>query len=406
MKCRGCSAELSLTFLDLGMSPIANNLIDFFEVNFYDKQYPLHALTCEKCGLVQLSEAISKKEIFHTDYPYYSSFSITWLKHCSLFVNEIIDFLDLTNKDLVIEVASNDGYLLQYFYEKNIEVLGIDPAIKVANTAINKGIPTLIDFFGENLAIELANSKKPKLIIGNNVLAHVPDLHDFIKGLSILIDDNGLITLEFPHLLNLIKNIQFDTIYHEHYSYLNASALVPIFKQYGLKIMRIDKLNSHGGSLRIFVTKIDSMWSIDETVQKVLAEEARLDPRIPNIYKSFQNNVTHIKDNLLSELNREKNKGKKIAAYGAAAKGVTLLNYCEITTNLIDFVVDRNPNKSGKFIPGVKIPIYNEEFLKLNLPDLLLVLPWNLANEIKNQISPYLKPDHKILRAIPRVEYI
>ena len=255
MNCRGCGAEPTLTFLDLGMSPIANNLVKTKQLSHQVKKYPLRALTCEKCALVQLSEVIPREILFPASYTYFSSYSSSWLEHSKTYSEKLISLLHLNQNDLVVEVASNDGYLLQYFANISIQVLGIEPASGVAKTAIAKGIPTLINYFGESIALELAKGKKPKLMIGNNVLAHVPDLHDFIKGFSILIDDEGIITFEFPHIVDLIKNTQFDTVYHEHYSYLSVTALLPIFAQYGLKVINIEKLLTHGGSLRIFVAK-------------------------------------------------------------------------------------------------------------------------------------------------------
>jgi len=405
MNCRGCGAKLILTFLDLGMSPIANNLVDDKQLNHQNKSYPLRAMTCEKCSLVQLSEAIPKEKLFPSSYTYFSSYSSTWLEHSKAYAEKMISLLQLNQNDLVVEIASNDGYLLQYFSNSTIKVLGIEPASGVAKTAIAKGIPTLINYFGESTAVELTQGQKPKLMIGNNVLAHVPDIHDFIKGFSLLIADEGLITFEFPHLLNLIKKTQFDTIYHEHYSYLSVSALLPIFAQYGLRVINVEKLLTHGGSLRIFVAKNMSSWIVHESVRATIAEESQYDPRDLRIYETLQRKVEGIKHNLLSELIKCKKDGKSISAYGAAAKGVTLLNYCGISNDLIDYVVDLNPNKQGKFLPGSQIPIVGINVFDMKIPDILLVLPWNLSIEIKSQLSSYLKSGMKTIRAIPKVEY-
>ena len=405
MNCRGCGAKLTLTFLDLGMSPIANNLVEDKQLNHQNKSYPLRAMTCEKCALVQLSEAIPKEMLFPSSYTYFSSYSSTWLEHSKTYAEKMISLLQLNQNDLVVEIASNDGYLLQYFANSSIKVLGIEPALGVAKTAIAKGIPTLINYFGESTAVELAQGQKPKLMIGNNVLAHVPDIHDFIKGFSLLIADEGLITFEFPHLLNLIKKTQFDTIYHEHYSYLSVTALLPIFAQHGLRIINVEKLLTHGGSLRVFVAKNTSSWIVHESVRATIAEESQYDPRDLRIYESLQRELEVIKHNLLSELIKCKKDGKSISAYGAAAKGVTLLNYCGISTDLIDYVVDINPNKQGKFLPGSQIPIVNINVFDTKLPDILLVLPWNLSTEIKSQLFWYLKSGMKTIRAIPKVEY-
>jgi SAM-dependent methyltransferase len=387
------------------MSPVANNLVDEKVLGKNASKYPLRVMTCEKCKLVQLSEALPKELLFSPNYTYSSSYSTTWLKHSKNYVEKMINELKLTREDRVIEVASNDGYLLQYFKQNEIDVLGIEPASGVAKVAINKGINTLIDYFGQELAEKLAKSKKAKLMIGNNVLAHVPDLHDFISGFATLLADDGIITFEFPHLLNLIKEVQFDTIYHEHYSYLSLSALQPIFLQHNLKIINVEKLKSHGGSLRIFVVKNSSKRPINESIQKVIDEENRYDPINPEVYETFRLKVYEIKLNLLAELNKCKKNGKSIAAYGAAAKGVTLLNYCGIDSKLIDFVIDLNPNKQGKLIPGVNIPITDLRALEKNRPDILLILPWNLFDEIKNELTNYLKSGLQIFRAIPSLEY-
>ena len=405
MNCRGCGAKLTLTFLDLGMSPIANNLVEDKQLNHRNKSYPLRAMTCEKCALVQLSEAIPKEKLFPSSYTYFSSYSSTWLEHSKTYAEKMISLLQLNQNDLVVEIASNDGYLLQYFANSGIKVLGIEPASGVAKTAIAKGIPTLINYFGESTAVELTQGQKPKLMIGNNVLAHVPDIHDFIKGFSLLIADEGLITFEFPHLLNLIKKTQFDTIYHEHYSYLSVTALLPIFAQHGLRIINVEKLLTHGGSLRIFVAKNISSWIVHESVRATIAEESQYDPRDLRIYETVQRKVEGIKHNLLSELIKCKKDGNSISAYGAAAKGVTLLNYCGVSNDLIDYVVDLNPNKQGKFLPGSQIPIVGINVFDMKIPDILLVLPWNLSIEIKSQLSSYLKSGMKTIRAIPRVEY-
>ena len=405
MNCRGCGAKLTLTFLDLGMSPIANNLVEDKQLNHRNKSYPLRAMTCEKCALVQLSEAIPKEKLFPSSYTYFSSYSSTWLEHSKSYAEKIISLLQLNQNDLVVEIASNDGYLLQYFANSGIKVLGIEPASGVAKAAIAKGIPTLINYFGESTAVELTQGQKPKLMIGNNVLAHVPDIHDFIKGFSLLIADEGLITFEFPHLLNLIKKTQFDTIYHEHYSYLSVTALLPIFAQHGLRIINVEKLLTHGGSLRVFVAKNISSWIVHESVRATIAEESQYDPRDLRIYETLQRKVEGIKHNLLSELIKCKKDGKRISAYGAAAKGVTLLNYCGVSNDLIDYVVDLNPNKQGKFLPGSQIPIVGINVFDMKIPDILLVLPWNLSIEIKSQLSSYLKLGMKTIRAIPKVEY-
>ena len=367
--------------------------------------FPLRAKTCENCSLVQLSEELPRETLFRSDYVYHSSYSSSWLEHSRSYVRKMIKFLNLSENDLVVEVASNDGYLLQFFADSKVQVLGIEPAAGVANLAIAKKIPTMIEFFGVTVAKKLAKNPKPKLIIGNNVLAHVPNLHDFIEGFSILVADEGIITFEFPHLLNLLKNNQFDTIYHEHYSYLSVTALLPLMARYRLKIINVEKLPTHGGSIRVFIAKNESNWAIDRSVQIMIQEEAQYDPRHKKIYESFQKNILNIKSNLVNELLRGKESKKRIAAYGAAAKGVTLLNYCGIKSDLIDYVVDLNPNKQGNFLPGCQIPIVGSDILVTNPPDILLILAWNLSNEIKSQLLNQLNGGMKMLRAIPNVEY-
>jgi 2-polyprenyl-3-methyl-5-hydroxy-6-metoxy-1,4-benzoquinol methylase len=405
MNCRGCGSELNLTFLDLGISPIANNLIESEQLNKQNVNFPLHAMTCEKCALVQLSENIPREKLFPPNYTYFSSFSSSWLEHSKIFAQKMTNFLELNENDLVVEIASNDGYLLQYFQHNRIQVLGIEPASGVAKTAILKGIPTLIDYFGVATAERLAKIKKPRLMIGNNVLAHVPDLNDFIRGFSILIQDEGIITFEFPHLLNLIGNNQFDTIYHEHYSYLSITALLPIFTKYNLKIIDIEKIATHGGSLRVFLAKDISNWSVNESVLNIINDESKFDPRDQRIYQSLRREANKIKHDLQTRLLEFKKAGKHISAYGAAAKGVTLLNYCGVSNDLIDYVVDLNPNKQGKFLPGSLIPVVGMEILNTNPPDILLILPWNLSLEIKSQLSTLIESGMHTMRAIPTVEF-
>ncbi len=405
MNCRACESKLSLVLIDLGQSPIANGLSSQIVDKLNHEKYPLCAMTCEKCSLVQLSISINREKLFPDNYVYYSSYSSTWLEHCKIYTDKMIKFLDLKNDDLVIEIASNDGYLLEYFKNKGVNVLGVEPALEVAKSALEKGIPTLTEFFGHELAQKLSTKYQPKLIIGNNVLAHVPDLHDFVKGLTTLIPDNGVITFEFPHLLNLIQKNQFDTIYHEHYSYLSIMSLIPLFAKYKLKIFDLEKLPTHGGSLRIFVAKEISKWKIKDSVSRMVEEEKNFDPRRREVYENFQTKALNVRNNLINEIYEIKKSGKSISAYGAAAKGVTFLNFCEISEGSIDYVVDLNPNKQNKYMPGTNIPIVGMEFLISNPPDILLVLIWNLASEIQVQLLEMSKNEFKFLRAIPELEY-
>jgi len=406
MICRGCGNQLSLTFLDLGVSPVANNLIEVNSPSEGAKKYPLKAMVCESCAFVQLSEVIPRETLFPENYLYYSSYSTSWLAHCEKFAKDMVDLLDLTSNDLVVEIASNDGYLLQYFMELKIEVLGIEPSLGVAMVARSKGISTVVDFFGENLAKTLITKRKPRLIIGNNVLAHVPDIHDFVRGLRFLLDEDGIVTLEFPHVYNLIKFKQFDTVYHEHLSYLSLTSLNPIFEEHDLKVFKIEKLDTHGGSLRVYLAKSYSSWKVCDSVDNILEEEKLLDPRIPAVYGALQNSVLSIKNDLNSKLQKLKNKGLKIAAYGAAAKGVTLLNFCGIDSDLIEYVVDRNPHKQGKALPGSNIKVVGVEKLTTDVPDVVLILPWNLSNEIASYIHSEIGINPVLIRAIPQVEYV
>ena len=403
--CRGCRTVLSLTFLDLGMSPIANDLISPEKANDSDPLYPLHVMTCLECALVQLPEVTSRELLFRSDYVYFSSYSSTWLEHSQKYVTKMMGLLGLNSSDLVIEVASNDGYLLQYFGQEGVQVLGVEPSAGVAQVAIEKGILTVVDFFGADVAIKLAANKKPKLLIGNNVLAHVPNLHDFIQGFAVLVADDGLITFEFPHVLNLIKSNQFDTIYHEHYSYLSVTALTPIFRAYGLEVIKIEKLATHGGSIRIYVAKSSSAWKADASVLEILKEESEYDPRNESVRHLIQEKSLQVKTDLLRELKVCKDSGTKLAAYGAAAKGNTLLNYSGVTSELVEYVVDLNPHKQGNYLPGSRIPIVGPDHLAMNPPDVLLVLPWNLAIEVKTQLKQEVENGLKLLRAIPSLEY-
>ena len=406
MQCRSCGYTVTRTFIDLGMSPIANNFLT--SKNFIAKEpiFPLRVMTCDRCSFVQLPEIASRETLFPEDYLYFSSYSSSWLEHSKKYAKKMINDLNITKKDLVVEIASNDGYLLQYFSECGIPVLGIEPALEVAEVARGKGIETIVEFFGEECAKQILKThKKAKLIIANNVLAHVPDIHDFIEGFSLLLSDDGVITFEFPHLLNLINLNQFDTIYHEHYSYLSLTSLEPIFEKHGLKTVSVEKLETHGGSLRLTLVKNGSYSEVRNEVYETFEDEKKYDPLNFEVVARFQEHAEQVRDNLLKTLRDAQKQGLKIAAYGAAAKGNTLLNYSMINNELISYVVDLNPNKQGKFLPGSHIPVVSEVALRENRPDVLLVLPWNLANEIKNQLSWLSEAGTKFLRAIPKVEY-
>lgn len=319
----------------------------------------------------------------------------------------MIEKLSLTADDLVVEVASNDGYLLQYFRAEGILVLGIEPAAEVAMVAEQKrNIPTQVDFFGTDIAQRLVKQDvRPRLMVANNVLAHVPDIHDFVAGFALILADDGIVTFEFPHLLNLIKLNQFDTIYHEHYSYLSITSLIPIFTKHGLRIFDVEELDTHGGSLRIFVCKTNSQWREVPSVNICVYEEGIHDPRSDKVAYQLQSRSQQVKSDLVEELERIKKSGKTVAAYGAAAKGNTLLNFVGVKSNNIDYVVDRNPHKQGKYLPGSHIPIVSEDYLQNNPPDVLLILPWNLAVELSQQLEYLKRQGVKFLRAIPSLEY-
>ena len=399
---------LTKTFIDLGESPIANNLLTLEQLSKKEEFFPLHTRTCDSCGLVQLPEISSRETLFPENYSYYSSYSESWLAHSQKYASRMIEKLRLVEDDLVVEVASNDGYLLQYFRSAGIPVLGIEPAAEVANVAkLERGIPTVVEFFGQDTAeILLDKFAKSRLMMANNVLAHVPDIHDFIAGFEVLLADNGVATFEFPHLLNLILLNQFDTIYHEHYSYLNVVSLIPIFAKHDLRIFNVEKLNTHGGSLRISVCKKNSQWKEDASVERCINEELAHDPRSDNVALNAQSRPRQIKSDLLDELERIKKSGETVAAYGAAAKGNTLLNFVGVNSSSIDYVVDRNPHKQGKYLPGSHIPIVSEAYLQRNPPDVLLILPWNLAVELNQQLDYLRSQNVKFLRAIPKLEYI
>jgi hypothetical protein len=406
MKCRGCYVEIRQTFLDLGDSPIANDLLGEMDLSLCEPTYPLKVMVCQECSLVQLPAIAAREDLFRADYVYYSSYSTSWLAHCRDYADQIISGLSLTQNDLVVEVASNDGYLLKYFAEQGISVLGIEPAADVANVAIENDIPTHVDFFGANLARSLSFNAPPRLIIANNVLAHVPDIHDFVEGFAIIANKETIITFEFPHLSSLIKNRQFDTIYHEHYSYLSITALAPIFHSHQLRIIDVEELSTHGGSLRLYVVKQNSEMVATQRVEEIVALELKLDPRNPEVTQKLQTDVNQIKVSLSDELLRLKNLGFRIAAYGAAAKGNTLLNYVGLNSTDIDYVVDMNPHKQGKYLPGSRIPVVGIQHFRSNPPDVVLILPWNLASEIRKVIAAELGPGVKLIKAIPKVEYV
>jgi len=403
--CRFCDEPLKHIFLDLGKSPLSNSFLKEEMLNQSEKFYPLCVNVCEKCLLVQLPEFENPQNIFG-DYVYFSSYSESWLKHAKDYVNMMLKRFDFKNNSRVVEIASNDGYLLQYFKEKNIPILGIEPAENVAKVAVQKGIPTLVKFFGTDTAKELVRQgNSADLIIGNNVLAHVPNLNDFVEGLKIFLKPEGIITMEFPHLLKLIKYVQFDTIYHEHFSYFSLLTVEKVFSSHGLTVFDVEEISTHGGSLRIYVKHSENnSISISKNIQELLKKEKDFGLETILTYKSFMIKVEIIKKNLKEFFISSKNDGKKIVCYGAAAKGNTLLNYCGIGLDFIDYVVDRNPHKQGLFLPGTHIPIKSPEEVKKTKPDFLVILPWNLKKEIMEQMSFIREWEGKFVVPIPEVK--
>ena len=403
-QCRSCGAALEHTFVDLGMSPLANSYIKPEQLNRMEPFYPLHVYVCAKCVLVQLEQFSTPHDIF-SDYAYFSSFSDSWLAHAKAYVGVIAERFSLGKNSKVVEIASNDGYLLQNFVARGIPVLGVEPAANVAEVAKKKGINTKVAFFGEKTALDLITEGwDADLIIGNNVLAHVPDLNDFVKGLEILLKPTGLITMEFPHLLRLMEQNQFDTIYHEHFSYFSFLAVEQVFTRHGMKLFDVEELPTHGGSLRIYACHDqDASKPIGSRARDLkLREDAAGFARL-NHYLSFGPQVETTKRKLLSFLISAKQEGKQVVGYGAPAKGNTLLNYCGVRTDLMDYTVDRSPHKQGHFLPGVHIPIYGPEKVREACPDYLLILPWNLREEVMQQMAFIRDWGGKFVVPIPEV---
>jgi len=386
--CRFCRTPLRHTFVDLGMSPLCESSLRPDQLNEMEPFYPLHVFVCEKCFLVQLEEYVNPDHIF-TEYAYFSSYAESWLEHCRKYTDQMVERFALNRQSVVTEIASNDGYLLQYFVKKEIPVLGIEPASNVAKVAGEKGVPTLVRFFGQRVASELAREGRlADLLVGNNVLAQVPDLCDFVAGMKILLKPGGVFTMEFPHLLQLMEGNQFDTIYHEHFSYFSFLAAEEIFNAYGLTLFDVEELSTHGGSLRIFGRHAeDSSKPVSPRVVGLKAKEGAYGLSQLECYLSFGEKVRRTKRELLQCLIRAKNAGKTIAGYGAPGKGNTLLNYCGVGRDFLDYTVDRNPYKHGRFTPGMHIPIYPPDKIRETRPDYLLILPWNLKSEIMQQMA-------------------
>jgi SAM-dependent methyltransferase len=387
--CRFCSTPLEHVFADLGMQPLANSYVTSEQANGMEPFYPLRVFVCEKCKLVQLEEFETPDQIF-SDYAYFSSYSSSWLDHSQRYVDQMVERCGLDASSHVVELASNDGYLLQYFHQRQIPVLGIEPAANVAKVALQKGIPTMVEFFGRELAASLMPQSGADLLLGNNVLAHVPDLNDFVAGMKTLLNPGGTITMEFPHLMRLIEANQFDTIYHEHFSYFSFLTVRRVFEAHGLRLFDVQELPTHGGSLRIFGCHGDDTAKPETEAAKDLAtreREAGFDEL--ETYRTYAREVEQEKREILSFLIGIKEQGLSIAGYGAPAKGNTLLNFCGVGTDFIDYTVDMNPHKQGHLLPGSHIPVRAPEALRETEPDVVLILPWNLRDEIISQ-HPYV----------------
>lgn len=405
--CRFCASPLQLSFADLGMSPPSNAYLEASDLNRMERFYPLHAWVCEKCFLVQLEEFETPEQIF-SDYAYFSSYSDSWLAHARTYVETMCQRLSLGAQSFVVEVASNDGYLLQYFVAKGVPVLGIEPAGNVAAEAQRKGIPTLVKFFGAGTAEELAaDGRKADLIIGNNVLAHVPNLNDFVRGLGVLLKESGVITMEFPHLLRLIEEGQFDTIYHEHFSYFSLLVVEKVFAAHGLTVFDVEEIPTHGGSLRIYARlTAKNGATTTQRVEQLRAREIAAGLQRRETYAAFAEQVKRTKRRLLRFLIEAKESGQRVVGYGAPAKGNTLLNYCGVRADLLDFTVDRSPHKQGRFLPGVHIPVLAPEVVMNAKPDFLLILPWNIKEEIIAQMAGIRRWGGRFVVPIPEVQVI
>ncbi len=405
--CRFCGAGLHHTFVDLGMSPLCESYVTREGLNHMEPFYPLHVFVCEQCFLVQLLEYVSADHIF-SDYAYFSSYSDSWLRHAQEYADMAEERFGLESRNQVIELASNDGYLLQNFVRKGIPALGIEPAGNVAEVAVQKGIPTLVRFFGEETARDLvAAGTQADLLIGNNVLAHVPDLNDFVAGMKILLSPRGVITMEFPHLMRLMEENQFDTIYHEHFCYFSFITVEQVFAAHGLTIFDVEELSTHGGSLRIFARHGDNdQQPVSQRVTELRAREEAAGFTCLEHYLSFTKQVEDTKHNLLDFLITAKREGKSIVGYGAPGKGNTLLNYCGIRTDFLDFTVDRSPHKQGKFLPGTHIPIFGPEKIAETQPDYVLILPWNVKDEIVAQMALIRDWGGRFVVPIPEVRVL
>ena len=405
MNCRHCNNTLEHTFLDLGFAPPSNAYVSKHELSQPEKYFPLKVKVCDRCWLVQTEDYAEAGDLFSDDYAYFSSTSSGFLNHAKRYVEDIVERLSLDHESHVIEVASNDGYLLKNFVSKGIPCLGIEPTASTAEASKKLGIPVVQEFFGEDLGIRLATShQKADLILGNNVYAHVPDINDFTKGLKAALKSDGTVTLEFPHLLNLLEHNQFDTVYHEHFSYLSLYTVSQIFEKAGLKVFDVEKLPTHGGSIRVFGCHIEHECSIKNSVEDLLNEEKDLGLQTLDLYLNFQKKADKVKDDFLLFLLEQKKAGYKVAAYGAAAKGNTLLNYAGVKPDLLSFVCDAAHAKQNKYMPGSHLPILSPEELFINKLDYIVILPWNIAPEVKEQNAALVTQGVKFVTAVPELK--
>lgn len=406
-RCRFCATPLNHTFVDLGMSPLCESYISRAQLNQREIFYPLHVQVCEQCFLVQLEEYVTAEHIFN-EYAYFSSFSDTWLKHAADYVEMIVRRLNLNSRSLAVELASNDGYLLQNFVGRGIPALGVEPAANVAKVARDKGVRTLVKFFGRDTAREMvADGLEADLVIGNNVLAQVPDLNDFVDGIQIILKPRGVATLEFPHLVKLMVENQYDTIYHEHFSYFSFITVEKIFAAHGMTLFDVEEIPTHGGSIRIYACRADDRSQVlSQRVMELRNQELSTGLDRMDTYSTFGEKVKESKRNLLDFLIRVKRERKKIAGYGAPGKGNTLLNYCGIRTDFLDYTVDRNPYKQGKFLPGTHVPIFAVDRIFETKPDYVLILPWNFQDEIVKQMARIRDWGGKFVVPIPNAMVI
>ncbi|MDF3156515.1 class I SAM-dependent methyltransferase [Mesorhizobium sp. XAP10] len=406
VSCRLCGSRLRHTLVDLGMSPPCESFLRAEQLDQMELYYPLNVLVCDRCYLVQLKEYVSPETIF-SEYAYFSSFSTSWVAHAKAYCGAITERLGLGADSFAVELASNDGYLLQHFLPLGVPVLGVEPAANVARAAVEKGVPTRVDFFGVRLALQMvAEGLRADLIIGNNVLAQVPDLNDFVAGIKILLKPEGVVTLEFPHVERLMTENQFDTIYHEHFSYFSLLTIDLMAARHGLRLIDVEELPTHGGSLRVYLANEGSSWATDDSIAELLDREKRHGLTEMTTYTSFGYKAQRAKRDLLAFLISAKDEGKTICGYGAPGKGNTLLNYCAIGTDFLDFTVDRNPYKHGRFTPGMHIPIKSIEAIEQAKPDYILVLPWNLKDEIIQQMHHVAAWGAKFVVPIPFVTVI